>query len=180
MRGLWSVYGQPVSLDGAPDIDYSLAQMRMKRTLGALALAVGMAVLAAPAAQAAPTRDEYIEQIEPICQSALPDYLDAVDAGLAALKRKDLDRGALKFAEASSIFRDTFQLVQQIEPPTDDAALISAWIALELREAKTLRRYAAALSAGKAKKAVRCSKAGQHINELVDDLMGGYGLTDCA
>jgi hypothetical protein len=152
----------------------------MKLLLRAAILGLGALVVIAPAAQAQPTREEYTAQIEPICEASLPAYLDATDDGNAALKKEDTVKAGLHFARAARVFRGTFEDVRAVEPPAEDLQLISAWVALELRDARTLNRYATALIKGREHSAAHSLQTIDTIDDLIGDLIGGYELRFCA
>jgi hypothetical protein len=133
----------------------------------------------APSASAAPTREQYIAQVDPICQSANAG-IQRKTRGLGRdFKEERYDRAAKKFRKALPIFVRLVNDLDAIEPPAEHAEFLEDWVRSLRRQIPLVRRFAKALTGGKEgpidKAGVKLAVASGNSMELV----ATYGFNQC-
>jgi hypothetical protein len=105
--------------------------------------------LAAPAASAveAPTRPEYVAQLEQICKPGSEATQRAVRGMRSDIRSERLRLAAGKFAKAKRIFAHTVSSISTVPRPPADRPTLSRWFAALGRETDYLGRTAEALRA---------------------------------
>lgn len=106
----------------------------MRMIAAAVVLAVGLA--AAPALALDPPRQEYVEQVEPICKA----NTEANEKILKGVRRKvkegKLDSAARQFFAAARALKRTRAQLLQVPKPEADAARLTKWLRYVKREAE--------------------------------------------
>jgi hypothetical protein len=146
----------------------------MKGVLTAAVSIVALALLpAAAVAEEGPTRAQYVEQVEPICQAnteankrILKNVKPKAKSGVPA---KMKDAGA-QFVHASAVFGKTVEKLSAVpRPSADDARLLKWFTQLEVVQAK-LRALGTALKANEEIKAaheqIRVERASNAANNF--------------
>jgi hypothetical protein len=139
-----------------------------------------LAIAAVPAgAAAAPTRDQYIAQADPICQAT-------IDAQIKAAGPKGflgpLEQGHLKAAGRSMrrVFAALSPGVEQlavIEPPAADAQLLGTWVQQNRAEVPLGMRVAGALIRDRLPRKL-LTRLGK-LNTSTHALVAGFGFHYC-
>jgi len=140
-------------------------------------LAVSL-VLAAPA-QAAPTRAEYIAQVEPICKSNTDANTKILKGVRARIKNEKYAAAAKQFARAAQAFTATIGQIAAIEQPTADVATLTRWLGYLRLEAGYLGKAGKAIKAEKLGKAQGFVVRLQRNANLANDTVAGIGFTHC-
>lgn len=148
--------------------------MKGARTLAIWAAAVPL-LIAAPAARAEeePTRDQYREQVEPICQAntvANERILKNVTAKARSPQPAKMKQAGAQFVHAAAVFGQTVgKLAAVPRPPADDARLRRWFGQLQIVQAK-LRALGLALKEGDRIKAaheqIRVERASNASNNV--------------
>jgi hypothetical protein len=120
--------------------------MRLLRaSLAGLGLLLGLVALS-PAAEA-PTRSEYVAQLERICKPRSEATQRAVRGTRSDVRSERLRRAAGKVAEAKRIFAGTVRSISKVSRPAAYDSTLDRWFAALERETVALGRTAAALRA---------------------------------
>lgn len=143
---------------------------------GVLTAAVAIAALvllpvASAAADEAPTRAQYVERVEPICQAnteANKRILKNVKTKARSKVPAKLKQAGAQFIHASAVFGKTVEKLSAVpRPPADDAQLLKWFTQLEVVQAK-LRALGVALKADEEIKAaheqIRVERAANAAN----------------
>ena len=86
------------------------------------------APVAAVAQDAAPTRAEFVEQADGICEVPYRKAVRLVDTGTALAEIDQLVRGGKKVLRAGRLFLRTNERLAALDRPTADANAIEAWL----------------------------------------------------
>ena len=165
----------------------------MRRSTIAVILSLGLIAASADAAAAAPTRADYVAQVDPICQSAVGPLGAVWSAYNKTFKRTD---HAVKVGNTKGFLRGTKKLSQllvqlsgtrtgminqiaAVQPPDADAGTVGTWLG-DLRQEVTFEQSAARailrLRIGKffskLRSADRASAAGKAV-------ISGFGFHVC-
>lgn len=100
----------------------------MRKTIGiTLFLAVGLMTAAAAPAAEAPTRDEYVDQLEAVCKPDAEATQRAMKGARADVRAERLKAAAGKFAKATSIFGGTVKEISTVPRPSADTDQLRKW-----------------------------------------------------
>ncbi|HWI95322.1 MAG TPA: hypothetical protein VNS60_04565 [Solirubrobacterales bacterium] len=145
----------------------------MKGVLTAAVATAALALLpvASAAAEEAPTRAQYVERVEPICQAnteANKRILKNVKTKARSKVPAKLRQAGAQFIHASAVFGKTVERLNAVpRPPADDAQLLKWFTQLEVVQAK-LRALGVALKADEEIKAaheqIRVERAANAAN----------------
>ncbi|HWO83741.1 MAG TPA: hypothetical protein VNM38_08130 [Solirubrobacterales bacterium] len=141
-----------------------------------------LALLAAGsvAAAEAPTRDEYVSQLEKICK---PDALatQRVMKGARVDVRKErLEAAAGKFAKATMIFGGTVKQIGAVPRPSADTPKLLKWFGYLDKQKDYLRQITAKLRAGDGIKAQRLTARFIHNGNLANNVVLAFGFDYCS
>jgi hypothetical protein len=148
----------------------------------AIALLLGVALLAAvsPAAAEAPTREEYVEQLEKICK---PDALATqrvMKGARADIKAERLAVAAGKFTKATRIFGGTVKQISAVPRPSADTARLGKWFTYLKRQESYLRQITTELRKDHAIKAQRLTARFIHNGNLANNVVLAFGFDYCS
>ena len=149
-----------------------------------IAMTLSLAVLllgaaSAPAAEA-PTRDEYVDQLEPICKPGA-EATERVMKGV----RADVDAGrvglaAHKFERAAKLFGDTVDAIAPVPRPAADKARLTRWFTYLDQQRDYLKEITAQLKAGHTIKAQRLTARFIHSGNLANNVVLAFGFNHCS
>lgn len=154
----------------------------MSRSIGiSLLLLLGAltAAAAAPAAEA-PTRDEYVDQLEAICK---PDALAtqrAMKGARADISAERLKAAAGKFAKSTSIFGGTVEQIAAVPRPSADKARLAQWFTYLNRQRSYLGQITERLRQEQAIKAQRLIARFIHNGNLANNAVLAFGFNYCS
>lgn len=159
--------------------------LRLRGTRGrwAFALLGGLALLlttAAASAAEAPTRAEYVAQLEGICKpdaAATQRVMKGVRADVAAER---LGAAAGKFGKASSIFTSTVEQIAAVPRPAADSAKLGKWFGYLGTQESYLEQITAQLRAGRETKAQRLTARFIHNGNLANNVVLAFGFNYCS
>jgi hypothetical protein len=147
--------------------------------IAALLAATLFAAVSAAAAEA-PTRQEYVDQLEAICK---PDALAtqrAMKGARADVRNERLKPAAVKFAKATSIFGGTVKQIAAAPRPPEDAAKLGKWFTYLNRQASYLQQITAQLRREHAIKAQRLTARFIHNGNLANNVVLAFGFDYCS
>jgi 23S rRNA A1618 N6-methylase RlmF len=132
----------------------------------------------APAAEA-PTRDEYVDQLEQVCK---PDALATQRAMRGArgdIRAERLTVAAKKFGKATAIFGGTVKEISAVPRPSADSAKLGKWFTYLKRQESYLKQITEQLRQGHAIKAQRLTARFIHNGNLANNVVLAFGFHWC-
>lgn len=149
-----------------------------------LALGLACATLALPALAAgaaqAPTRDEYVAQLEQICKPETEATQRAMKGASADVKAERLAVAAAKFAKASAIFAATKKQMTAVPRPAADESKLKAWFGYLDNQERYLREITTQLRSGRLIKAQRLLSRFIHNGHLANYAVLSFGFHYCS
>lgn len=149
------------------------------RRILCLALIAVLAASAAPAPAHAPTREAYIAKVDPICQKTDRKLSPIGKDFSAALERHQHQRAARLLDELVHVYARSLKRVARVEPPAEDAQLISRWLDFEMRDVRVTRHMVAALEAREFARYNRYVEKSRALEHRINGTIGGYGFKHC-
>jgi hypothetical protein len=150
------------------------------RWIAIAALSAALLVAGTAAAAEAPTRDEYVTQLETVCK---PDALATQRAMKGARSDISAERLALaagKFGQAARIFGSTVKKISVQSRPPSDAAKLSKWFTYLTRQESYLTQITAELRAEHAIQAQRLTARFIHNGNLANNVVLAFGFDYCS
>ncbi len=156
--------------------------MRLRGSIRALVLALTLGLLAAGVAAAAeaPTRAEYVAQLEAICKPDAEATQRAMKGARTDLRRERLVLAAEKFAAATSIFGGTLKEIAVIPRPEPDRAKLGKWFGYLKKQESYLKRITGQLKADHAIAAQRLTARFIHNGNLANNVVIAFGFNSCS
>jgi hypothetical protein len=153
----------------------------MHRITGAAALALISALICAGAAAAeAPTRREYVKQLEEICK---PDALATqrvMKGSRRDIQAERLRVAAPKFARAAAIFGSTVKQISAVPRPPADRERLKKWFGYLGRQERYLVKITAKLRADEAISAQRLTARFIQNGNLANNVVLAFGFEYCS
>lgn len=152
----------------------------MSRSIALILLATALLAAAAASAAEAPTRDEYVDQLEAICK---PDALATqrvMKGARADIRAERLAAATKKFAKATSIFGGTVRQISTVPRPPADATRLGKWFTYLKRQESYLRQITAQLRQDHAIKAQRLTARFIHNGNLANNVVLAFGFDYCS
>jgi hypothetical protein len=148
---------------------------------GLILAALGALAPAIPAnAAEAPTRPEYVAELERICKPDSMATQRAVRGTRADVRFERFRRAAVKVAKARRIFTGTVRSISRVPRPPDDSAALARWFAALKREARALGRTAASLRAEDIARFQRVWADFIHEGNKANNVVVSFGFNYCA
>ena len=145
----------------------------------ALAVVAGSSAATVAAAEA-PTRDEYVAQLEAVCKPDAEATQRAMKGARADVRAERLVAAAAKFAQATSIFSSTLRRIVPVPRPPTDAAKLSKWFGYLQNQQSYLQQITAKLRAGQAIRAQRLISRFIHNGNLANNIVLAFGFDSCS
>ena len=154
----------------------------MRPRCGALIVLIVTALLAAGTAAAAeaPTRDEYVKQLEEVCK---PDALAtqrAMKGARADMQAERIAVAAKKFAKATSIFGSTLKQISLVPRPTADTTRLSNWFERLKKQESYLQEITGQLRRDHPRKAQKLLPYFIHNGNLANRVVLAFGFDYCS
>lgn len=133
----------------------------------------------APAAEA-PSRDEYVDRLEAICE---PDALAtqrAMKGARADVRAERLKPAARKFAKATSIFGGDVREISAVPRPSADTTRLAKWFTYLNRQESYLGQITTQLRQEHAIKAQRLTARFIHNGNLANNVVLAFGFDWCS
>lgn len=155
--------------------------LRARRAVVVLiAAAVPPASFGAIAAAEAPTRAEYVRQLEAICKPGSKETQRAMDGVRDDVHASRIGIAAHKFSRAAKIFGTTVQRISAVPRPPADAARLKQWFAYLNRQEAYLKQISAQLRAGRTIKAQRLTARFIHNGNLANNVVLAFSFDYCS
>lgn len=162
-------------------MEVSSGKRRCRRAL--VLMALGTVLLAGGAsagAAEAPTRDEYVDQLERVCKPDAEATRVAMRGARSDLSAERLAAAATKFAAAASIFGGTVRKIGPVPRPSADAAKLSKWFGYLQAQESYLKQITAQLRADHAIQAQRLTARFIHNGNLANNAVLAFGFNYCS
>lgn len=151
-------------------------------SLPKLAMAMAMALLVTvPVALAAeePTRDEYVERVEPICK-ANTEANSRILKGVKGQVQKDkLVPAGKRFIRASSALGKAVAQIDAVPRPVADNAKLTKWIGYLRKEKTFLQQIGGALKSGDKYRAQKLAVELNKNNNKANNTVISFGFDEC-
>jgi hypothetical protein len=144
-----------------------------------LGAALAFAVVSSAAAEA-PTRDEYVAQLEQVCKPDSEATQRAMKGARADVSAERLALAAGKFARATAIFGGTVREISAAPRPSGDAARLTTWFGYLKKQESYLRQITAQLRGDHAIKAQRLTARFIHNGNLANNVVLAFGFDYCS
>jgi hypothetical protein len=145
-----------------------------------VALAQILALAAAALAAEAPTRAEYVTQLERICQPGSEATQRAVRGVRADVRAERLRVAANKFSRAKRIFARTVRRISTVSRPGDDTKTLARWFSDLGREKVYLGRIVATLRTLNVARFQRVSAQFIHQGNRANNVVVSFGFNYCS
>lgn len=147
------------------------------------AIAIGLVLLATAAtatAAEAPTREEYVTQLEGVCKPDAEATRLAMKGARGDVSAERLALAAGKFAKATSIFGGTVKEIAAVPRPAADAAKLGKWFGYLKAQESYLKQITAQLRADHAIPAQRLTARFIHNGNLANNTVLAFGFDFCS
>jgi hypothetical protein len=155
----------------------------MRRVVGAIAAAVlaGALLMGTIAvAETAPSRSEYVSQLEAICKPRALATERATKGARADISAERLEVAAGKFGRATTIFGSTVDLISPVPRPPADASRLKEWFSYLSRQETYLEEITTQLRARHTIKAQRLIAHFIHSGNLANNVVLPFGFNYCS
>lgn len=146
----------------------------------ALVLATVSALSTGAAAAEAPTRDEYVAQLEELCRPDAEATQRAMKGARGDIRAERLAVAAGKFAKATSIFGSTVNELVGVPRPPADTAKLGKWFGYLRKQESYLGDITAKLRADQPIKAQRLISRFIHNGNLANNVVLAFGFNHCS
>ncbi|HSS33403.1 MAG TPA: hypothetical protein VLL27_09010 [Solirubrobacterales bacterium] len=144
-----------------------------------LVLALVLAGATAAAAEA-PTRDEYVDQLEQVCKPDTEATQKAMKGARADVSAERFGVAAGKFGKASSIFGSTVKEIAAVPRPESDAVKLGKWFGYLKAQESYLKQITTQLRVGHGIKAQRLTARFIHNGNLANNVVLAFGFDYCS
>jgi hypothetical protein len=153
---------------------------RRASSIALVLLALVLLSAATAAAAEAPTREEYVAQLEGVCKPGAETTQRAMKGARADIRAERLAAAAGKFAKAATIFGSTVNEISAAPRPPADAFKLSKWFGYLKAQESYLRRITAQLKGGRSIKAQRLTARFIHNGNLANNVVLAFGFNYCS
>jgi hypothetical protein len=151
-----------------------------KRRIVAATLGAALFLATPSAAAEAPTRDEYVAQLEGICKPDTEATQRVMRGARGDVRAERLALAAGKFAQATSIFGSTLAKMSPVPRPSDDAAKLAKWFGYLEAQESYLKQITAQLRADHPIQAQRLTARFIHNGNLANNTALVFGFRYCS
>lgn len=139
-----------------------------------------LSVAASAVAAEAPTREEYVAQLEAVCRPDAEATQRAMKGARGDISAERLALAAGKFAKAASIFGSTVKRIAAPPRPPADAAKLSKWFGYLKAQESYLQQITVQLRADHAIQAQRLTARFIHNGNLANGVVLAFGFDSCS
>ena len=162
---------------------FALPSRAKEQRSGFLALVLALAVLflaCGAAVAAAPTRGEYVDTLEAICEPQAEATRKAVMGVRGDMNAERLALAATKFAKAKAIFGRTLDKLAKVPRPPADRPKLARWFGYLDRQEDLLGEIIAALRADDPVRSQRLTARFVHNGNLANNVVLAFGFEYCS
>ena len=128
----------------------------------------------------APTRGEYVRELEGVCKPGAEATRRAMKGARADISAERLEVAAGKFGRAAQIFGSTVQKIARVSRPPADTAKLAKWFRYLRRQESYLRQITAELKAEHSISAQRRVARFIHNGNLANHVVLAFGFNYCS
>jgi hypothetical protein len=128
----------------------------------------------------APTRGEYVSELEKICKPGAKATQRAMEGVKKDVREDRIGLAAHKFGRAAKIFGSTIKTIGRHPRPVPDRQRLSKWFTYLKRQEQYLKEIEAQLRAGRTIKAQRLTARFIHNGNLANNVTLGFGFQWCS
>jgi hypothetical protein len=150
------------------------------RSIATLIFLAALLVAVPASAAEAPTRDEYVDELEAVCKPDTEATQRAMKGARSDIRAERFDLAARKFAEATAIFGSTVAEISAAPRPTADAVRLRKWFTYLKRQESYLRQITEQLRQDHAIKAQRLTARFIHNGNLANNVVLAFGFNYCS
>lgn len=137
-----------------------------------LALAAGTAI-------AAPTRDEYVAQLNGICKQTQKPLKRNQRAEQRAINQEQWSKASRIEARTDRAFARLLQKLAPIPRPAGDEALIGKWLDAQRFQLRADRKFGGALATGNVHRILGALHRAVKADQASESIIAGYGIDAC-
>jgi hypothetical protein len=126
-----------------------------------------------------PTRDEYVNQVEPICKTNVLANKRIFKGAKSEVKAGKLKLASRHFFRAATAFAKTIHQIEAVPQPSADAARLSKWLGYLRIEKEIVKKIGAALAAGDKHAASSYSVDLNANSNRANNTVLGFGFDYC-
>jgi hypothetical protein len=156
------------------------AAREIHRVAAALMVVALLVAAASAAAAEAPTRDDYVAQLETVCKPDAEATQRVMKGARADVRAERLAAAAAKFAKATSIFGSTLRRIVPVPRPPADSAKLDKWFGYLKNQQSYLEQITVKLRADQAIKAQRLISRFIHNGNLANNTVLAFGFDSCS
>lgn len=149
-------------------------------SIAPLALAFALLLAAVAPAAEAPTRDEYVEQLETICKPDAEATQRAMKGVRADVRAERFAVAATKFAKALSIFGSTVKQISAVPRPSADTGRLKKWFSYLQRQESYLGQIVKQYREDHPIQAGRLTARFIHSGNLANNVVLAFGFDWCS
>jgi hypothetical protein len=132
------------------------------------------------AAAEAPTREQYVTQLESVCKPDAEATQKAMQGARTDIQTERLSKAAGKFAQAASIFGGNLQRISTVPRPSADTTKLSKWFGYLKAQESYLKRITTQLRADHAIPAQKLIARFIHNGNLANNSVLAFGFNYCS
>jgi hypothetical protein len=152
-----------------------------RRWIATAVLSVALlACVASAVAAEAPTRADYVTQLEAVCKPDAEATQRAMKGARADVRAERFALAAGKFAGATAIFGSTLKRIAAVPRPPADAAKLGKWFGYLKTQESYLQQITAQLRADHAIQAQRLTARFIHNGNLANNVSLVFGFNYCS
>jgi hypothetical protein len=144
-----------------------------------LAALAALMLLAVPALAAETTRDEYKEQVEPICKKNKQESEKFLKGVKKLVRKNKLRQAGVSFAKAAHALERAEKQLAAVPQPAADQAKLRKWLSDIRGEASLMRRISAKFKAGNKSKGSALSVKLTHNANTANNLVIAFQFNYC-
>ncbi|HEX3735740.1 MAG TPA: hypothetical protein VHU86_11390 [Solirubrobacterales bacterium] len=161
-------------------MEVSSGKSRHRIWIAVAALGATLALAATVNAAEAPTRTEYVSQLEGVCKPDAEATQRAMKGARSDISAERLAIAAAKFAKATTIFGSTVKKISAVPQPPADAAKLGKWFGYLTNQESYLKQITAQLRAGHSIQAQRLTARFIHNGNLANNVVLAFGFDYCS
>jgi hypothetical protein len=147
--------------------------------IGVAVVVLAVAVPAAPAIEANPTRDEYITAVEPICKQNSEANSRILKGVKGQVKKEKLVPAGKRFIRASAVLGKTVGQIAAVPQPAADAPKLTKWIGFLGKEKTYLQKIGRYLKAKNKYQAQKQAVELNRNNNKANNTVISFGFKEC-
>ena len=151
----------------------------MRRLLPSHLLILAAVLAVASSAYAAATREDYVNQAEPICDSANKVIVKLDKRAIQLHSQQRFAAAGALFGKGGARLGDAVAQIRKIAPPPGDETTVSSWLAVLSGIAADKRRMGRAEGAGDFGTVVRLQHRNNRLRRNANHMVAGWGFYAC-